>query len=51
MALKISKTPVKKQLPEGADRFVWDEFTVEKPAPKLEYGRILKHRLDKRHDR
>jgi len=48
MALKISKTPVKKQtLPEGADRFVWNEFQVEKSPPKVDYGRILKGRVDK----
>ena len=48
MALKISTTPVKKnKLPEGGDRFVWNEFDVEKPPPKVDYGRILKMRVDK----
>lgn len=49
MALKMSTTPVKKRhLPKGADRFVWNDFQTEKPKPPVDYGRILKMRVDKR---
>ena len=48
MALKMltKPEPEPKPLPEGADRFLWDEVPPP-PAKKLEYAQILKKPIDK----